>query len=261
MSILAPARTVTVCVMARRNDPVIPPDSRSGKFATTRWSLVRATGGNHPDASEALATLCRAYWYPLYAYVRRRGFQPADAQDRTQAFFAHLLEGERFQMADPERGRFRSFLLKSLQNFLSGQRRRNRAEKRGGGRSALPLDFDQGEERYLREPADTDTPERLFERRWAMTLLESTLTRLRQEYDQSGKAPLFVALQPHLHGDPDRVPLVDLASSLGMSPDALKVAAHRLRRRYRVLLRQEIAETVDSPDEVDDELRRLMDAL
>ena len=125
----------------------------------------------------------------------------------------------------------------------------------------LPLDFELGEERYLREPADTDTPERLFERRWALTLLETTLLQLQQEYHQSGKGALFAALQPHLHGDAERLPLASLASPLGISPDAVKVAAHRLRRRYRDLLRQEIAGTVDSPDEVDDELRRLMDAL
>lgn len=247
--------------MARDSDSSIPPDSRSGSFATTRWSLVRVSGGNDSGAREALAGLCRTYWYPLYAYLRRRGHQPAEAQDQTQAFFAHLLEGKRLHAADPERGRFRSFLLKSLQNFLSTERRRERAEKRGGGRVVLPLNFSQGEERYLREPADTDTPERLFERRWALTLLETTLARLRDEYIQSGKAELFAALQPHLHGDADRLPLVELATPLGMSADAVKVAAHRLRRRYRDLLRQEIADTVDSPVDVDDELRRLMDSL
>jgi RNA polymerase sigma-70 factor (ECF subfamily) len=219
------------------------------------------SGGNNSGAREALAGLCRTYWYPLYAYLRRRGHQPAEAQDQTQAFFAHLLEGKRLHAADPERGRFRSFLLKSLQNFLSTERRRERAEKRGGGRVVLPLNFSQGEERYLREPADTDTPERLFERRWALTLLETTLARLRDEYHQSGRDELFAALQPHLHGDADRLPLVELATPLGMSADAVKVAAHRLRRRYRDLLRQEIADTVDSPVDVDDELRRLMDSL
>jgi RNA polymerase sigma-70 factor (ECF subfamily) len=247
--------------MAHASDWSTPPDSRSRGFATTRWSLVRASGGEDSGAHEALQVLCRTYWYPLYAYVRRRGFQPAAAQDHTQAFFTHLLEGERIQSADPDRGRFRSFLLKSLQNFLSSERRRERAEKRGGGRPLLPLDFEQGEERYLKEPADTDTPERLFERRWALTLLETTLARLHDEYGESGKGALFAALQPHLHGDSDRMPLAELAVSLGTSPEAIKVAAHRLRRRYRDLLRQEISETVDSPEEVDDELRRLMNAL
>jgi RNA polymerase sigma-70 factor (ECF subfamily) len=239
----------------------MPPDSRSRQFATTRWSLVRSSGGDDTRAREALKALCHTYWYPLYAYVRRRGFQPAEAQDHTQAFFAHLLEGRRFQAADPGRGRFRSFLLKSLQNFIATERRRERAEKRGGGRTVLSLDFELGEGRYLREPAETDTPERLFERRWALTLLETTLDRLRSEYDQSARSALFAALQPHLQGERGVAPLAELAVPLGMSPDAIKVAAHRLRRRYRELLRQEISETVNSAEEVDDELRRLMWAL
>ena len=247
--------------MPRGCDCSIPPEDGPRGFATTRWSLVRASGGEDSGAREALKALCRAYWYPLYAYVRRRGLQPSDAQDHTQSFFAHLLEGERIQAANPERGRFRSFLLKSLQNFLATERRRDHAEKRGGGRAVLSLDFEQGEKRYLKEPADTDTPERLFERRWALTLLETTLARLRHEYDQSGKGTLFAALEPHLHGDQDRLPLAELASPLGMSPESVKVAAHRLRRRYRDVLRQEIAETVDSPEEVDDELKRLMGAI
>jgi RNA polymerase sigma-70 factor (ECF subfamily) len=247
--------------MAPLSNSQPPPGSQARAFATTRWSLVRAAAGADSDAREALAALCTIYWYPLYAYVRRRGLQPATAQDLTQAFFAHLLEGEHVQAADPERGRFRSFLLKSLQNFLSTERRRERAEKRGGGRALLPLDFQQGEERYSREPADTDTPERLFERRWALTLLETTLALLRDEYGTTEKGELFAALQPHLHGDAGRMPLAELASPLGMSPEAVKVAAYRLRRRYRDLLRQQISETVDSPEEVDDELRRLMDAL
>jgi len=250
-----------VCEMARADDSRLSLSSPNRAFATTRWSLIRAAAGDNVQARQALEALCSTYWYPLYAYVRRRGFQPASAQDMTQAYFTHLLDGERFQAADPERGRFRSFLLKSLQNFLSTERRRERAAKRGGGRATLSLDFEQGEERYSREPADTDTPERLFERRWALTLLETTWARLCDEYRQSGKGPLCSALQPHLHGDVDRIPLAELATHLEMSPDAVKVAAHRLRRRYRELLRQAIRDTVDTAEEVDDELMRLMDAL
>ncbi len=247
--------------MAPLRDSRLPNDSPVSAFATTRWSLVRAAAGTDSRSRDALTSLCNVYWYPLYAYVRRRGFQPASAQDLTQAFFSHLLEGERFRAADPDQGRFRSFLLKSLQNFLSTERRREQAEKRGGGRSILPLDFQQGEERYSREPADTETPERLFERRWALTLLEVTLSQLRDEYGRSGKGALFAALQPHLDGDADRMPLAELAAPLGMSADSLKVAVHRLRRRYRTLLRQEIRDTVDTREQVDDELQRLMDAV
>lgn len=231
-------------------------------FATTRWSLVRAAGhGDGSAAREALAALCESYWYPLYAYLRRRGHQGAKAQDLTQAFFAQLLEANTLAVAAEERGRFRSFLLKCLQNFLSGERRKRLAEKRGGGRGVLSLDFESGEDRYRREPADTETPERLFERRWALTLLEHTLLALRGEYESTGRARLFAELEPHLHGDGDALPYGELAARLDLSEGAAKVAAHRLRRRYRDVLREQIAQTVDSPAEVDQELRDLLAAL
>ncbi len=238
------------------------PHCASRSFATTRWSLVRVAGAaDDPAARDALAALCRTYWYPLYAYVRRRGCQPAEAQDVTQAFFTQLLEHRTLAAAAQARGRFRSFLLKCLQNFLSGERRRQAAEKRGGGRVALPLDFETGEDRYRREPADTDTPERLFERRWALTLLEQALADLRREYQASGRERLFTELELHLQGDDAALPYTDVAGRLEMTEGAVKVAAHRLRRRYRELLREQIAQTVETAEDVDDELRDLLHAL
>jgi RNA polymerase sigma factor (sigma-70 family) len=234
--------------------------SKHRSFATTRWSLVRAAGAEDSAARHALETLCAAYWYPLYAYVRRRGHQPAQAQDLTQAFFAQLLEGNVFAVANEERGRFRSFLLKSLTNFLAGERRREAAQKRGGGLHIHSIDFAAGEDRYRHEPADTATPERLFERRWALTLLEQTLARLRGEHETTGRAALFAALEPHLHGR-DSGAYAEIAARLHTSEGAVKVAAHRLRRRYREILREEIAETVAAAEDVDEELRELLRTL
>lgn len=231
-------------------------------FATTRWTVVAAAGqGGSPESRRALTELCNTYWYPLYAYVRRRGLQPAEAQDMTQSFFAELLEKERIQFADQQRGRFRSFLLASLNHFLANQWREARALKRGGGVKPLSLDFSVGEDRYGREPAHELTPERVFERRWAVTLLDNTLTRLRDEYAAAGKLVLFEGLKTHLGGDDQRTPYEQLAQHLMSSASAIKVAAHRLRKRYRELLRLEIAETVASPDEIDEELRALFQAV
>lgn len=238
------------------------PAVRPQGFATTRWSVVRAAGlGEGSAGQEALSVLCQTYWYPLYAFLRRHGHQPAEAQDLTQAFFTHLLEGRVLAAADAARGRFRSFLLQSLKNFLSTERRRRFAQKRGGGRRMLSLDFPSGEERYRLEPADPLTPERLFDRRWALMLLEEALAQLQWEYESTGRGELFAALQPHLQGEPDALPFVELGRRLESSEGAIKVAAHRLRRRYRELLRQQIAETVSTPEEVDDELRDLQNAL
>lgn len=237
------------------------PGSKARSFTTTRWSLVRAAGEAQGDAArQALETLCTTYWYPLYAYVRRRGHQPAQAQDLTQAFFTQLLEGNVLAIADQERGRFRSFLLKAFKNFIATQRRRDSAQKRGGGLRRRSLDFAAGEERYRLEPADTATPERLFERRWALTLLEQALACLREEYESTGRKELFAVLEPHLHGG-DRLPHAQLAARLDMSEGGVKVAAHRLRRRYREILRGQVAETVASPEAVDQELRELLQAL
>lgn len=231
-------------------------------FATTRWSLVQAAGGSRETpAREALGTLCETYWFPLYAFARRRGLSPMEAEDRTQSFFAFVLEGNVIAKADPERGRFRSFLLKSLQNFLATEQRRDDAQKRGGGRVIQSLDVAQAESRYGHEPVSHETPERLFERQWALTVLQTTLDKLRAEYRSESRGELCELLEPHLHGDENRLPYLDLAARFGLSEEAIKSAAHRLRRRYRELLRAEVAETLTDPKEVDDELRSLMEAV
>jgi DNA-directed RNA polymerase specialized sigma24 family protein len=236
--------------------------SAPSPFATTRWTLIAAAGQSAtPESRRALGELCASYWYPLYAYARRKGLQPAEAQDITQSFFAELLEKDRLQMADRQRGRFRSFLLASLNHFLANYWRQAQAQKRGGGLKAFSLDFADGENRYVLEPVDELTPERIFERRWAVTLLEHTLARLRAEYVAADKEQLFDKLKMHLGGDDLRTPYEQLAPEFNTTASALKVAAHRLRRRYRELLRDEIAETVSSPEEVDEELRALFQAV
>ena len=233
-----------------------------GPFVTTHWSAVVAAGRSDSSrAQAALASLCESYWYPLYAYVRRQGYSPEDAQDLTQAFFARLLEGQWIGRADREKGKFRSFLLSALKCFLSDEWDRARAKKRGGGVSPLPLQFDTAETRYGHEPADHTTPEQLYERRWALALLEEVLRRLAQEYTQDGKANAFAELNPCLVGDRAALPYAELAAKLGLSESAVKSIAHRMRLRYRELLREEIANTVDNPAEVDEELQYLFTIL
>jgi len=240
----------------------IPQRDSSRPFATTHWSVVLAAGhSSSPECRQALSALCESYWYPLYAYVRRRGHSVEEAQDLTQAFFAFLLEKDALRVADRERGRFRSFLLAALNNFLANEWRRAHAERRGGHRLQLALDFDSGERRYSLEPADETTPERIFERRWALVLLERAMDRLRRQYESGGKAALFAALKPYLGGGGEILSHEEVAKQLGVSAGSVKVAVHRLRRRCRETLRQEIAQTVGSPDEVDDELRALFTAL
>ena len=233
-----------------------------GAFAPTRWSAVLTAGGSDTaGAQDALAKLCQIYWYPLYAYVRRRGYGVEDAQDLTQGFFARFLERHWVNRADQGRGRFRSFLLSALHHFLADEWDKARAIKRGGGVSPLPMQFDTAETRYVREPADESTPERLFERRWAITLLEEVLARLRAEYEHERKGQTFAALHPMLVGDRAALPYAELATQMGLSENGVKSAVHRLRLRYRQLLREEIAQTVGGPGEVDDELRHLFAVL
>jgi RNA polymerase sigma-70 factor (ECF subfamily) len=241
---------------------VTPSDAAPGRFATTHWSVVLAARARgEPQAEEALSALCRTYWYPLYAYIRRRGHSAEDAQDLTQAFFTRLLEKNDLAQVDPQKGRFRSFLLAACNHFLSNERDRQKAQKRGGGRAALSLDWSDAEGRYLVEPADGLTPERLFERRWALTLLDQVLTRLRAEYAERGKEHLFDALRGAMAGEPDAASYRDSARQLGLSEGAVKVAIHRLRQRYRELLRDEIGRTVGAPEQIDDEVRDLFAAL
>ena len=235
---------------------------RSPVFVTTHWSVVVTAGGSDTTgARDALAKLCQTYWYPLYAYVRRRNFSPPDAEDLTQEFFARFLEHRWVGDADREKGRFRTFLLSAMNHFLANEWDKARAQKRGGGVPLLPLQFDTAETRYGREPADNVTPEQHFERRWAMTLLEEVVNRLRAEYEHDGKTELFAALNPCLVGDRTSQPYEELAKKLGVSEGAVKSAVHRLRQRYRQLLRDEIGHTVAGPAEVEEELRHLITVL
>ena len=232
------------------------------QFATTQWSLIVAAACRSSTQSKrALASLCEAYWYPLYAFVRRKGYQTAEAQDLTQAFFTELLEKERLQLADQQRGRFRSFLLASLSHFLANQWRDAHAQKRGGGVQTFSMDFQAGESRYSLEPAHEMTPEKIFQRRWAMLVLESAINRLRSEYEQSDKLPLFMRLKSHLGGESPATTYQEIATQLEMSEGAVKIAAHRLRKRCRELLREEVAQTVSAADEIDEELQDLFVAV
>ena len=230
-------------------------------FATTHWSVVLAAQAVHtPHAAEALEKLCRTYWYPLYAYVRREGASAADAQDLTQEFFARLLEKNYLGQVAREKGRFRSFLLSALRHFLADQRALARALKRGGGAGCLSLDAHSAEARYRLEPVDRMDAEKIYERRWAMTLLEQALTRLRDENVAAGKTELFERLRSFVAGEGD-VSGGEAAAQLGLTGSAMKSALHRLRLRYRELVREEIAHTVADPAEIDTELRYLIAVL
>lgn len=229
-------------------------------FPTTRWTLVVAAGDpQRTEARSALVSLCDGYWYPLYAYVRRRGYPAEQAQDLTQEFFVRVLNGRYLDRADPEKGRFRAFMLTSLKFFLADEADRDRAQKRGGGH-LLSLDISSGEERYQRDPAHDETPERIFERRWALALLDGVVHRLRAEFVQHGRLDHFDRLKGFLLDQAD-TPYAALAREMGTSEGALKVAIHRLRKRYRDLFRQEIAQTVADPADVESELRFLAAAL
>jgi RNA polymerase sigma-70 factor (ECF subfamily) len=228
----------------------------SSQFPVTRWSLVVAAGDpQRKEARSALVSLCEHYWYPLYAYLRRRGYPSYEAQDLTQDFFVRVLEGRYLDRADPEKGRFRSFILTSLKFFVADEADRRRAGKRGGGMVA-PLEFSSGEERYQREPAHDETPERIFERRWALSLIDRVVEKLREEYVNHGRPEHFERLKVFLLAQSD-APYAELAQEMNTSAGALKVAIHRLRKRYRELFRQEIADTVADPAEVESELRYL----
>jgi RNA polymerase sigma-70 factor (ECF subfamily) len=231
-------------------------------FATTHWSVVVEAGqSDSPKASQAMAQLCQTYWYPLYAYVRRKGYQAPDAQDLTQEFFARLLARNYVTAADRSRGKFRSYLLGTLEHFLAKEWRRAHAEKRGGGRPAFSLDEMDAENRYLREPAHELTPAKIFDRRWATILLDQAMARLAKECQAGQKGDLFEAVKPLLSGDPAGVSYAEMAHSLSMTEGALKVAVHRLRQRYGELVRAEIGQTVADPKEVDQELHYLLAVL
>jgi RNA polymerase sigma-70 factor (ECF subfamily) len=234
----------------------------SGPFVTTHWSLVLAAADrDEAKARAALAELCAAYWPPLYSFVRRLGYDAEQAQDLTQEFFARLLEKDYLKAADQERGKFRTFLLASFRHFLANEYDRATAQKRGGGRPVLSLDFRTTEYRNSLEPCHKLTAERLYERRWAMALLEQALARLRAEHNRTGRAPLFDALKVYLTGEKAAGTHQQLGEQFGMTAGAITVTIHRLRQRYRELLREEIGRTVNDPSEIDGEIRDLFAAL
>jgi len=239
-----------------------PEPPQRSVFVTTHWSVVlTASGADTTRAHEALSSLCETYWYPLYAYARRRGHSPEDAQDLTQEFFARLLEKHWLARADREKGKFRSFLLMAMKRFLANEWDKAQTLKRGGHVRLVPFQFDTAETRYSQEPADTSTPDQVFEKQWALTLLQSVLQRLRADYVQDGKGQLFAALEPSLIGSRETQPYATLAAELGMTEGAVRMAVKRLRDRYRRCLKDEIAKTVAASADVDEELRHLFRAL
>ncbi len=232
------------------------------RFETTQWSVVLAVGGDDSSASRrALSTLCEIYWYPLYAYIRRRGYAPEDAQDQTQAFFTSLIERRDFDDVNRERGRFRAFLLASLQHFLANDADRRHAQKRGGGQPLLSLSLEDAEGRYQFEPAEPLTPETIFDRRWALTVIERVLDELRKDARAAGRADEFERLKASLLGQAPSGGYATIAKGLGTTEGAIKVAVHRLRRKFHDTLRRHIAETVLNDSEVDDEIRYLIRAV
>jgi RNA polymerase sigma factor (sigma-70 family) len=243
----------------RADDSSSEAQAHGAVFTTTHWSVVLAAAErNTPQSVAALEELCRTYWYPLYAYVRRQGRSPEDAQDLTQEFFAHLLAKGFPRGATPERGKFRSFLLASLRHFLVDQHRLTDAVKRGGGQRLVSLDAGQAEERFRLEPQHELTPEKLYEREWAMTLLDRARSRLHEEYSAAGKADLYESLKDFPLMEKSDYSFQQAASELGMTVSALKSVVHRLRGRYRQLVHEEVAHTVADPADLNEEARHLI---
>jgi RNA polymerase sigma factor (sigma-70 family) len=231
-------------------------------FHTTHWTVVLAArAGDGTVAQDALASLCSTYWYPLYAFVRRQGSSPQEAEDLTQEFFCRFLEGQALNSAQPTAGKFRSFLLACLKNFLANERERAQAQRRGGGRVPMPLDGGDSETRYALEPADPLTPEAIFERRWAFAVVEQTMNALRREYASPEKRELFQALQGFLPGGQGDASKAQLADKRGVSIGAIDVAIHRLRQRFGSLLREQVARTVSSGADVQEEIRYLISVI
>ena len=229
-------------------------------FETTRWTLVLAAAGDSydPASREALSGLCESYWYPLYVYVRRHGYDRSTAQDLTQGFFAQLLEKKYLKEADPERGRFRAFLLTSLKNYLANEWDKQRAQKRGGGQTPLSLDFENAEGLYQLEPADERTPEEIYNRRWALTQVDRAIHELRGEMVKMGHPDRFEALKGFLTGESEETPYAEVAESLGLNKGAVRTAVHRMRRRFGALLRRQVAQTLADEKDVDREIRYLL---
>jgi RNA polymerase sigma-70 factor (ECF subfamily) len=230
-------------------------------FETTHWSIVLQAGDRlSSDSQQAFAKLCQAYWLPLYAYVRRRVRDQHKAEDLTQAFFARVLEKDYLHAADPTRGRFRAFLLTALKRFMANEWDKEVAQKRGGGKSPLSLDFEEGERHYRLEPSETLTPDQIFLRNWVRTLLDKVFDQLRCEFEADGKAHQFTELKAFITPCRDEVKIAEVAAQLGLTVGAVRVAAHRLRKRYRKILREEITHTVANAEEAEDEIRSLFTA-
>ena len=233
-------------------------DRESPEFRQTRWSLVRRVASlDSPESREALEALCRAYWFPIYAFIRRQGHSPHDAQDLTQEFFARLLAGKSIARADPQLGKFRTFLLGALKHFLADAKRRSSAWKRGGGVEFISFEEARAEERYQLEPVDDRTPDKVFEQRWTVVLLEAAAARLREEFRAAGKASQFEVLKPFLSSEGDEAQYSQAGAELNRSAKTVAVAVHRIRRRFRHLVRSAIADTVSTPEEVEEEYRSL----
>jgi DNA-directed RNA polymerase specialized sigma24 family protein len=248
--------------MANPSD-IEPDKARGARFDTTQWSLVLQAGasGDSVEARRAMACLCSAYWYPLYVFIRRQGHKADVAEELTQEFFTRFLDRDFLGAADKSRGKFRTFLLACCRHFLANQRDFALAQKRGGGQPVLSLDFSGARERYEQEPATSWTAEKLFERRWALTLLDQVLQQLRQEYRAQDKGDLFEHLRTVLVGESQALSYAQIGTSVGMTEDAVKKAAQRLRQRYGLMLREQITATVDEPGLVDEEIRDLFAAL
>ncbi len=247
--------------MSVSEQPVDESPAATGWFKTTHWSVVLDAGGVDPvQSGAALATLCQTYWYPLYTYVRRLGHGAEDAKDLTQEFFARLLEKQWLAQVDASRGRFRSFLLAALKHFLTNEWRRMQTAKRGGGQRLLSLD-DTAEAMYAHEPASDLTPEKLYERRWALRLFERALDRLARDYQTTGRQDVYEALKGFLSAEAKDGEYAEVGERLGMSSGAVAAAVHRLRQRYRELVRDEIAQTVTDGTGLEEEMRSLLAAL
>ena len=251
-----PLPTMLECV------PNLMPAGSTSSFRTTSWTIVLAASvDSSADPGGALAYLCQIYWHPVYAFIRRRGYDRDQAEDLTQGFFARLLEKHYLLDADRERGRFRSFLLTAVKHFLANEWDRANALKRGGGQAAVSIDLVEAERWYAPATIEASTPERLFERRWALSLLEQVMAKLRAEFTDAGRADQFDTLVGFLHREAEGDRYQAVAERLGVSSGALRMSVHRLRRRYRELLRAEIARTVDAADQIDDEIRFLLATL
>jgi RNA polymerase sigma-70 factor (ECF subfamily) len=239
-----------------------PKSAQAGWFPTTRWTTVLAISGSDSHlAEQALATLCQIYWYPLYAYARAQAHTPEAAEDLTQAFFVRLLERRDLHHADRQKGRFRSYLLAAFRHFLADEFDKTTALKRGGGQIFISIDAQTAEERFQLEPVDALSPDKIYERRWALTVLDEALTRLKADYDETGKTQLYCALEGLLTRDGQQASYAAIGRRLGLSESAVKSALHRLRQRHRELIREEVAQTVGTSQEVDDEVRHLIAVL